>query len=53
MAEEALDALGRGPVVVTGHGNRMVARLLRRALPHSLAAAAMGRLMRTIYPRAR
>jgi hypothetical protein len=52
VAEEALDALGRGPVVVTGAGNRIVAQLLRRALPHSLAAAAMGRLMRTIYPRA-
>ena len=53
VAEEALDALGRGPVVVTGAGNRLVAQLLRRALPHSLAAAAMGRLMRTIYPHAR
>jgi hypothetical protein len=53
VVEEALDALGRGPVVVTGSGNRVVARLLRRALPHSLAAAAMGRLMRTIYPQER
>ncbi len=54
VAEEALDALGRGPVAVAGGaGNRVLAQLLRRALPHSVAAAAMGRVMRAVYPRAR
>ena len=49
VAREALDALGHGPVLVPGASNRATAALLSRALPRSLAATAMSRLMRTIY----
>lgn len=51
VAREALDALGRGPVLVPGASNRATAALLSRALPRGLAATAMSRLMRTIYGR--
>jgi hypothetical protein len=49
VARETLDALGRGPVLVPGAGNRATAALLSRALPRALAAGAMSRLMHAIY----
>ncbi|MBN1770376.1 MAG: SDR family NAD(P)-dependent oxidoreductase [Deltaproteobacteria bacterium] len=51
VAREALDALGRGPVLVPGAANRATAAVLSRALPRGAATKAMSRLMRAIYRR--
>ena len=50
VAREALEALGRRPVVVTGRGNRIASFVMRRAFTRRLAVAAMGREMRKRYP---
>jgi short-subunit dehydrogenase len=49
VAEEALQALGRRPVVVTGLGNRFASFMLRRIASRRLAVAMMGREMRRRY----
>jgi short-subunit dehydrogenase len=49
VACEALAALGRQPMVVTGRGNRLASFLMRRLLSRRLAVGAMGREMRKRY----
>jgi short-subunit dehydrogenase len=47
---EALDALGRRPLVIAGRSNRLVGFFLNRLLPRRTAVGLMGRSMRRIYP---
>jgi uncharacterized protein len=49
VAREALGALGRGPVAVTGRANRLAAFLMSRLLSRRRAVATMGKEMRTRY----
>ncbi len=49
VAREALEALGRRPVVVTGRGNRIASFVMRRIFTRRLALATMGREMRKRY----
>ena len=49
VAREALDALGRTPLVITGRANRVASFLLRRVLTRRLAVATIGREMRKRY----
>jgi short-subunit dehydrogenase len=49
VAEGALRALGRGPVVVTGAVNRAAAFLFTRLLPRRLAIRVMERATRRLY----
>jgi hypothetical protein len=49
VAREALAALGRRPVVVTGRGNRIASFVMRRRFSRRLAIATMGREMRKRY----
>ena len=49
VAREALAALGRGPSVVTGRGNRFVSFLMRRVFSRRLAVTTMAKAMRDRY----
>lgn len=49
VAREALAALGRRPVVVTGRGNRIASFVMRRLFSRRLAIATMGKEMRKRY----
>jgi len=49
VAREALDYLGRGPLLITGRMNRAASFLLRRVLPRRIAVAIMARNMRKMY----
>jgi hypothetical protein len=49
VAREALAALGRRPLVVTGRGNRIASFVMRRIFTRRLAVATMGREMRKRY----
>jgi short-subunit dehydrogenase len=49
VAAEALGALGRGPFVVTGRGNRLASFVMRRVLSRRLAIATMAREMTARY----
>ena len=49
VAREALDALGRAPLVITGAGNRIASLVMRRVLTRERAVRIMGREMRRRY----
>jgi short-subunit dehydrogenase len=49
VAREALEALGRRPVVVTGRANRLASFFMRRVFTRRLAVATIGREMRRRY----
>jgi short-subunit dehydrogenase len=49
VAREALAALGRGPFVVTGRGNRIASFVMRRVFSRALAVRTMRREMRKRY----
>ena len=49
VAGEALAALGRRPLVVTGRGNRLASFVMRRILTRRLAVTTMARAMRQRY----
>jgi short-subunit dehydrogenase len=49
VAREALDALGRMPLVITGTANKLASFLLRRVLPRKLAVRIMGQNTRKMY----
>lgn len=49
VAREALHALGRRPVLITGRGNRIASFFMRRVLSRRLAVALLGREMRKRY----
>jgi short-subunit dehydrogenase len=49
VAREALDALGHGPSVVTGRGNRIVSLMMRRVFSRRLAITTMAKAMRARY----
>jgi short-subunit dehydrogenase len=51
VAREALAALGRGPFVVTGRGNRFVSCVMRRLMSRRSAVVTIGREMRRRYGR--
>jgi hypothetical protein len=49
VAREALAALGRRPLVITGRGNRIASFVMRRIFSRRLAVVTMGREMRKRY----
>jgi short-subunit dehydrogenase len=49
VAREALAALGRRPLVITGRGNRIASFVMRRLFSRRLAVATMTREMRKRY----
>jgi short-subunit dehydrogenase len=49
VAREALDALGRGPLVITGRGNRFASFIMRRIFTRRAAVATLRREMRKRY----
>ena len=49
VAEQSLEALGRGPVVHVGGGSHLTAALLR-FLPRGATVALLGRAMHAVYP---
>lgn len=49
VAEEALDALGKKPVVIPGRANRWVSSFMRRVLSRRRATIVMGRNTRKLY----
>ncbi len=49
VVQEALDALGRRPTVITGRGNRLASLVLGRLLPRSAAVRLVGRSMRSLF----
>ncbi len=51
VARIGLDALGRGPVVVPGRGNRVSAQVMQRLLPRRTAIHAISRVTRRMYDR--
>jgi short-subunit dehydrogenase len=50
VVRAALAALGRGPVVIPGLGNRLAAFLTSRVLPRRAAVALVSRSTRAMYP---
>ena len=51
VAREALEALGRGPLVVTGRGNRVASFVMRRLMSRRRAVGTIAREMRNRYER--
>lgn len=51
VARAGLDALGAGPVVVPGRGNRVTAQVLQRLLPRRAAVGLMSSTARRMYGR--
>jgi short-subunit dehydrogenase len=51
VAREALRALGRRPVIVTGAGNRFASFVMRHLLTRRFAVATMNKAMRSRYDR--
>lgn len=51
VAREALRALGRRPVIVTGAGNRIASFVMRRVFSRRLAVATMTKAMKARYDR--
>jgi short-subunit dehydrogenase len=51
VVSEALEALGRRPLVITGRGNRMLAFLLNRMVSRRGAVELLARSMRRLYRR--
>jgi short-subunit dehydrogenase len=49
VAREALEALGEGPVVVPGRGNKIASFVMRRLMSRRLAVSAMAWQMRARY----
>jgi uncharacterized protein len=49
VAAETLAALGRGPTVIPGRGNRLAAFFMSRLLPRRTAVLMMGRVLRGMY----
>ncbi len=49
VAREALDYLGRGPLLITGTANKLASFFLRRVLPRKMAIKIMGQNMRKMY----
>jgi short-subunit dehydrogenase len=50
VVSEALEALGRRPVVIAGRANRLFGLLLRRLMPRRRAVELLARSMRRLYP---
>lgn len=48
---ETLNALGKGPLIIPGRGNRAANVVMQRILPHTLAIKLMGRVLRGMYQR--
>lgn len=48
---ETLNALGKGPLIIPGRGNRAANVVMQRVLPHTLAIKMMGRVLRGMYQR--
>jgi short-subunit dehydrogenase len=53
VVSEALEALGRRPLVIAGRANRLLGLLLNRLVPRRSAVELLGRSMRRIYPSTR
>jgi hypothetical protein len=51
VVSEALDALGKRPVVITGRANRLSGFLLNRLMSRRSAVRLLARSMRRMYPR--
>ena len=49
VARQAISALGKGPSVITGLGNRLAGLLMHRIFPRRLAITTMGRTLRSMY----
>lgn len=49
VAREALDYLGRGPLLITGRANKLASFFLRRVLPRKVAVRIMGQNTRKMY----
>src|SRR5215469_5216585 len=49
VATETLAALGKGPVVIPGRGNRLASVLMQRVFPRKMAIGLMGLVMRRMY----
>jgi hypothetical protein len=49
VAQEALEALGRAPVVITGRANRVASFFMRRVFTRRLAVVTIGGAMRKRY----
>lgn len=48
---ETLSALGKGPLIIPGRGNRAANVVMQRILPHTTAIKLMGRVLRGMYQR--
>ena len=51
VVSEALQALGRRPLLIAGRANRLSGLLLNRLMPRRSAVALLARSMRRMYPR--
>ena len=51
VVSEALEALGRRPLVIAGRANRLSGLLLNRLMPRRSAVELLARSMRRMYPR--
>ncbi len=51
VVAETLHALGKGPLIIPGRGNRAANVLMSRVMPHTTAIKLMGRVMRGMYQR--
>jgi short-subunit dehydrogenase len=51
VVSEALEALGRRPLVISGRANRLSGLLLNRLMPRRSAVELLARSMRRMYPR--
>jgi hypothetical protein len=49
VVSEALEALGRQPLVITGRGNRLAGFLLNRVVSRRGAVELLARSMRRLY----
>jgi short-subunit dehydrogenase len=49
VVAETLAALGHGPTLIPGSGNRLANFFMQRVLPHRAAIKLMGRVMRSMY----
>jgi short-subunit dehydrogenase len=50
VVSEALEALGRRPVLIAGRANRLLGLLLHRLMPRRRAVELLARSMRRLYP---
>jgi len=50
VVSEALEALGRRPMVIPGRANRLLGLLLHRLMPRRRAVELLAHSMRRLYP---